>query len=195
MERSIRLTFTVADLQSLGDNTELDEALSDEDFDSHSSVNASRPGQTSSGNSGEDQATGGEREFDDEDMEPGFPARVNVTIEKPGGGALLVQTVVQDGLFEVEDVSYFSKPELANAQSADKDWERQSLYSGPPFSNLDEDLQTYFDRYLEERGINEQLATIIPDYIQVKEQNEYVRWLESKFIHAVLIFGLFNFVY
>jgi len=175
----IRLTFTVADLQSLGDNTELDEALSDEDFDSHSSVSASRPGQTSSGTSGEDRATGGEREFDDEDMEPGFPARVNVTIEKPGSGALLVQTVVQDGLFEVEDVSYFSKPELANAQSADKDWERQSLYSGPPFSNLDEDLQTYFDRYLEERGINEQLATIIPDYIQVKEQNEYVRWLEN----------------
>jgi complement component 1 Q subcomponent-binding protein len=69
---------------------------------------------------------------------------------------------------------------LAHAATAEKDWARQSLYAGPPFENLDEDLQTYLERYLEERGINAELANMIPDYIQVKEQKEYVRWLESK---------------
>jgi complement component 1 Q subcomponent-binding protein len=116
----------------------------------------------------------------DRDLEPSFPARVNVTIEKPNNGALLIQTVAQDGLFQIEEVSYFSKPDLAHAQTAEKDWARQSLYAGPPFENLDEDLQTFLERYLEERGINAELANMIPDYIQVKEQKEYVRWLESK---------------
>jgi complement component 1 Q subcomponent-binding protein len=103
-----------------------------------------------------------------------------VTIEKPGNGALLIQTLAQDGLFQIEEVSFFSKPDLAHAVTAEKDWTRQSLYSGPPFENLDEDLQSYLERYLEERGINAELANMIPDYIQVKEQKEYVRWLESK---------------
>merc|ERR1712187_932281 len=94
-------------------------------------------------------------------MEPSFPARVNVTVEKPGNGALLIQT------------------ELAHAQTAEKDWARQSLYAGPPFENLDEELQTFLERFLEERGINAELANMIPDYIQVKEQKEYVRWLEN----------------
>lgn len=130
----------------------------------------------------EDRVAPSDRENDplDRDFEPSFPARVNVTIEKPGNGAILIQTVAQDGLFQIEEVSYFSQPDLAHAQTAEKDWARQSLYAGPPFENLDEDLQTFLERYLEERGINAELANMIPDYIQVKEQKEYVRWLESK---------------
>lgn len=124
----------------------------------------------------------------DPDAEPDFPARVNVTIEKPGSGALLIQTVVQNGYFQIEDLSYFAKPDLAHAQTAEKDWARQALYSGPPFGNLDETLQGLLDRYLEERGIDSELATMIPDYIQVKEQKEYVTWLESKFCIFIFAF-------
>ncbi|KAL5337345.1 mitochondrial glycoprotein [Aspergillus crustosus] len=173
----IRLTFTVADLQNLSEQEDLD-ALNDElDFQGHQPVNqgngknfAQHP---------EDSIAPADRELGDEDLEPSFPARVNVTIEKPGNGALLIQTIAQDGLFQIEEVSFFSKPDLAHAVTAEKDWARQSLYAGPPFENLDEDLQTYLERYLEERGINAELANMIPDYIQVKEQKEYVRWLEN----------------
>jgi complement component 1 Q subcomponent-binding protein len=155
------------------------DALNDElDFQGHQPVNqgngknfAQHP---------EDSLAPADRELGEEDLEPSFPARVNVTIEKPGNGALLIQTVAQDGLFQVEEVSFFSKPDLAHAATAEKDWARQSLYAGPPFENLDEDLQTFLERYLEERGINAELANMIPDYIQVKEQKEYVRWLESE---------------
>ncbi|PWY92654.1 matrix protein [Aspergillus heteromorphus CBS 117.55] len=154
----IRLTFTVADLQNLSEQEEFgDEALDELDGDRNGSRDAAA----------------------EEDMEPSFPARVNITIEKPGNGALLIQTVAQDGLFQVEEASFFSKPDLAHAQTAEKDWARQSLYSGPPFENLDEELQSFLERYLEERGINAELANMIPDYIQVKEQKEYVRWIES----------------
>lgn len=181
---SIRVTFTVADLQNLSEQEDFDDAaLSDELDYQHQPVNQSRP----SGNvpsHTEDRVAPADRELDDDldrDLEPSFPARVNVTVEKPGSGALLIQTIAQDGVFQVEEVSYFNKSDLAHAQTAEKDWARQSLYAGPPFENLDEDLQSYIERYLEERGINAELANVIPDYIQVKEQKEYVRWLESKF--------------
>ncbi|KAF9892958.1 Mitochondrial acidic protein mam33 [Aspergillus nanangensis] len=167
----IRLTFTVADLQNLSEQEDFDDAALDEmNFESGQAANASQ-----------DAKAPADRDLDDldRDLEPSFPARVNVTIEKPSNGSLLIQTVAQDGLFQIEEVSYFSKPDLAHAQTAEKDWARQSLYAGPPFENLDEDLQTFMERYLEERGVNAELANMIPDYIQVKEQKEYVRWIEN----------------
>ncbi|KAI9370138.1 mitochondrial glycoprotein [Aspergillus egyptiacus] len=180
-KEEIRLTFTVADLQNLSEQEDFDAGLTDElDFEGHSPVNQGRNGGNVSQHP-EDRVAPADREMDDveRDFEPSFPVRVNVTIEKPGNGALLIQTIAQDGLFQVEEVSYFNKPDLAHAETAEKDWARQSLYAGPPFENLDEDLQTYLERYLEERGINSELANMIPDYIQVKEQKEYVRWLEN----------------
>ncbi|RDW86759.1 MAM33 family protein [Aspergillus mulundensis] len=170
----IRLTFTVADLQNLSEHDDID-ALTDElDYQGHQPVNQ---GSGNFAQHPEDSVAPADRE--NGDLEPSFPARVNITIEKDGKGALLIQTLAQDGLFQVEEVSYFNKPDLAQAATAEKDWARQSLYAGPPFENLDEDLQTYIERYLEERGINAELANMIPDYIQVKEQKEYVRWLEN----------------
>ena len=178
----IRLTFTVADLQNLSEQEDFDDAaLSDEmDYDGHQPANKGPGGNVAQ--HAEDRVAPSDRDVDplDRDMEPSFPARVNVTVEKPGNGALLIQTVAQDGLFQIEEVSYFNQPDLAHAQTAEKDWARQSLYAGPPFENLDEDLQSFLERYLDERGVNAELANMIPDYIQVKEQKEYVRWLESK---------------
>ncbi|RCH81031.1 hypothetical protein CU097_000071, partial [Rhizopus azygosporus] len=34
-------------------------------------------------------------------------------------------------------------------------------------------------RYLEERGINSALANFLPDYIEYKEQKEYIQWLDN----------------
>lgn len=91
-----------------------------------------------------------------------------------------VETLAQDGLIQIENVSYFDKVELANANTAEKEWTRQSLYAGPPFGNLDEELQILLERYLDERGIDAALASFVPDYIDFKEQKEYVRWLGRK---------------
>lgn len=181
------MTFTVADLQNLSESEHLnDEALEDE-FDG---LEDSQQGAVNKGRGDnmkvapEDRVSpsdqeGAEEGFEDEN-EPSFPARVNVTIDKPGKGAVHVETVAQDGLIQIENVSYFSKPELANAQTAEKEWSRQSLYSGPPFGNLDEDVQVLLERYLDERGIDAGLASFVPDYIEFKEQREYVGWLSSK---------------
>ncbi|EEA18977.1 Mitochondrial acidic protein mam33 [Talaromyces marneffei ATCC 18224] len=167
----IRATFTVSDLQNVAED-EFD-GLSESDYEN---INQGQSGEHISTRP-EDSIASSDRDFDGEI--PGFPVRVNITIEKPGNGALLIQTTASDGMFEIHEVSHFDKADLAEAETAEKDWHRQSLYSGPAYGNLDEDLQTLFDRYLEERGFNAELANIIPDYITVKEQKEYTRWLET----------------
>ncbi len=80
----------------------------------------------------------------------------------------------------IDNVYYFPNPELADAKSAEKDWQKRGMYTGPPFGNLDEDLQVLLERYLDERGVNTHLALFVPDYIDFKEQREYLRWLSSK---------------
>ena len=52
-----------------------------------------------------------------------------------------------------------------------------NLYTGPPFQQLDEEVQGLLEQYLDVRGINTALALFIPDYIDVKEQKEYLGWL------------------
>ncbi len=119
---------------------------------------------------------------DDVGQDPSFPARVNITIEKPGKGAMHVEAIAQDGEIVIENVYYFPKAEHADAKTADQEWARRNLYAGPPFGNLDEELQVILERYLEERGINTALALWIPEYIDFKEQREYLNWLSSTYI-------------
>jgi complement component 1 Q subcomponent-binding protein len=57
--------------------------------------------------------------------------------------------------------------------------QRSNQYSGPPFEQLDEELQSYLDEYLSVRGISNQLAILVPDYVDVKEQKEYLGWLKA----------------
>lgn len=116
----------------------------------------------------------------DDQGQPGFPARLNVLIEKPGKGVMQVGILLQDGEVIIEDIAYHSKPELADAQTAELDWSKRNLYTGPPFGNLDSDLQLLLERYLDERGINTELSLWIPEYIDYKEQREYLNWLSSK---------------
>lgn len=116
----------------------------------------------------------------DREQEPSFPVRVNVFIEKAGRGCLQFEMTAEDGHIFIENVYYFGKAELAHAKTAESDWARRNLYTGPPFGNLDEDLQVLLERYLEERGIDARLALWVPEYIDFKEQREYLNWLSSK---------------
>ena len=81
-----------------------------------------------------------------------------------------VDAVCQDGAFLVENVSFYTDAETGTALTADADWKRRGLYLGPTFENLDPGVQDEFERFLEERGINESLALFIPDYAEYKEQ-------------------------
>ncbi|KAI9877457.1 MAG: hypothetical protein M1830_003841 [Pleopsidium flavum] len=209
-DESIRITFSIADLNTLDqdpDQYSEDKALYDEDnadmpTDTQSGGAQSKgtvnQGRTKGGNinvAPEDSIAPADRPelADDEAPESGegeqeqsFPARVNVTIEKAGKGAVQIETVAQDGMIAIDNVYYFPDAELADAKTAEKDWSRRGMYTGPPFGNLDEDLQVLLERYLDERGVNTALALFVPDYIDFKEQREYLNWLSNvkSFIEA-----------
>jgi len=190
-DEKIRLTFTTADLNSNTAGEELveDEAFDDVDMDAQSgganTKGAINQGKTPDGNirvAPEDRISPADREEledDYEDGNQGFPARASITIERPGKGAIAIEATAQDGDFLIEDLYYFPQSDLADPATAEKDWSRRTLYTGPPFNNLDEDLQILLEKYLEERGINTRLAIFIPDYIDHKEQKEYIRWLNN----------------
>jgi hypothetical protein len=54
--------------------------------------------------------------------------------------------------------------------TAEADWKRRGLYIGPAFDTLDVGLQDEFEKFLQERGINETVAAFIPEYCAYKEQ-------------------------
>lgn len=193
------MTFSIADFNTYEDTEGAeDPAMYDEDDNpiemptetqsgGANTKGAINQGRTSGGNirvAPEDDIAPADRpELQDEDPEaqPSFPARVQVTVAKGGKGALTVECICQDGEMTIDNVYYFPTAELAEAKTAEKDWARRSLYTGPPFGQLDEDLQALLERYLDDRGINTSMALFIPDYIDMKEQKEYIRWLGSKF--------------
>ncbi|KAH0562092.1 hypothetical protein GP486_003208 [Trichoglossum hirsutum] len=220
---SIKVVFSIADLNTLDtdsdrydDSVLYDEEASAEDGQSggtqyKSTTNVNRTRSSNANAAPESKATPADSSelADDEtpdsslgeDQEPSFPARVNVTIKKAGHGAMQIETVAQDGMIVIDNVYYYPSPELADAKSAEKDWQRRGMYTGPPFGNLDEDLQVLLERYLDERGVNTALALFIPDYIDYKEQREYISWLSSEslttpsnFVRILTVLDVKNFV-
>jgi len=46
-------------------------------------------------------------------------------------------------------------------------------------SDLDENLQKAFHRYLEIRGIKPSFTTFLADYVANKDSREYLQWLKD----------------
>ncbi|KAH6879390.1 regulatory protein suaprga1 [Coprinopsis sp. MPI-PUGE-AT-0042] len=108
-----------------------------------------------------------------------YPLRASLNITKSNGpGALNVDMVVQEGHFLVENVSFYEDAKVGTELTAEADWKRRGMYIGPQFDTLDIGLQEEFEKFLQERGINESIAQFIPDYAEFKEQKEYVKWLD-----------------
>jgi len=177
-DEHIRVTFSIADLNAIDPEADYqDRALNDEDDMDNENINQ---GDKNFKVAPEDSIAPADEEEDamDEPQES-FPARVNIVIEKRGKGALAVETVAQDGQIIIDNVFFYPDAAHAYAKTPEKAHERADMYVGPPFGNLDEDLQVLLERYLDERGINTALALFVPDYIDMKEQKEYLRWLEN----------------
>ncbi|CAI9767551.1 unnamed protein product [Fraxinus pennsylvanica] len=64
--------------------------------------------------------------------------------------------------------------------------EEQIAYEGPDFSDLDENLQKAFHKYLEIRGIKPSTTNFLHEYMIGKDSKEYVTWLKNlkKFVEA-----------
>ncbi|KAI9643668.1 Mitochondrial acidic protein mam33 [Ciborinia camelliae] len=169
-DEKIRVSFSIADLNAYDPESDgfQDPAVSDEDMDFDHLDNMKN-----------NEHLDDENASNDDGESRGFPARVNIIVEKADKGALAIETVAEGGAIVVENIYYYADAAHAYAKTTEAAHQRQDLYVGPPFANLDEDLQVLMERYLDERGINQALAIFVPDYIDAKEQTEYFRWLKN----------------
>lgn len=125
---------------------------------------------------------GAEAEDADADAEPSntSPIRASLSITKSNGsGALNIDAVCQEGRFIVDNIAYYKDAQEGTELTAEADWKRRGLYLGPVFETLDTGVQEEFEKYLTERGVDDTLATFIPEYAEYKEQQEYVKWLSN----------------
>ncbi|KAK1451392.1 hypothetical protein CMEL01_05966 [Colletotrichum melonis] len=181
-EEKITITFSIADLANYDPEMyDQDRALEDEEFESDVQNPNKQSGVQSSGGA---RSANAEEQLEEEEGdldEAAPPCRLSIVVEKPGKtpGALNIDATAQDGAIVVDNMFYYEDGKLAHASNAEVAHARSDIYPGPPFGSLDEDLQILMERYLEERGITQALAVFAPDYIDVKEQREYVRWLSN----------------
>ncbi|CAN6470859.1 unnamed protein product [Victoria cruziana] len=52
-------------------------------------------------------------------------------------------------------------------------------YIGPDFAELDDELQDALQEFLEARGVNDELAIFLHQYMLNKDKAEYIHWLEK----------------
>lgn len=192
----IKITFSIDDLNNMDEDPDAmqDPSLMDEMDDpadmptdtqsgGANTKGAVNQGRTRDGNlrvAPEDRIAPADREeLADEDEveepEPSFPAHLSISVERAGKGVLEIDATAQDGILAINNVNYVKDKKLLEPGNV----ELANTYTGPPFGNLDEDLQVLFEKYLEERGINTNFALFVPEYIDFKEQKEYLNWLSG----------------
>lgn len=109
-------------------------------------------------------------------------ANVNVVVVKEADkSAVSIELLMNlsEGAFYVDSVTPFPTADAAMNESAEAEVKRELVYHGPPFSNLDEELQETLEAYLESRGITEELATFVGGFSEYKENQEYIKWLKD----------------
>jgi complement component 1 Q subcomponent-binding protein len=110
------------------------------------------------------------------------PVGITLEVTRQGReGALLIEASVSNGSVVLEEFYYLKGAELAQPKTFEAEKTRSELYPGPSFNNLDEDLQDLLYNYVAEWGVNEELALFVVEYIEHKEQKDYVKWLTGKF--------------
>ncbi|KAM0338534.1 hypothetical protein ACHAPU_011294 [Fusarium lateritium] len=168
-EEKITISFSIADITNYDPYAE-ENALEEEAFEEEGSQRSAR-------NSEEID----EEIDEDAEEENAAPINLSIVVEKPGkaAGALNIDATAQDGQIVVENLFYYDDAKVAKVESPDAAQKRADVYPGPPFGSLDDDLQVLMERFLEERGITQALAVFVPDYVDVKEQREYTRWLSN----------------
>ncbi|KAF2716625.1 regulatory protein-like protein suaprga1 [Polychaeton citri CBS 116435] len=189
-DEEITVAFSIVDFNTQmmdPEVTEEDDAMMDEEdaeiergqSGGANSKGAINQGRTSEGNfkvAPEDNVAPADRDDlrdPEDDSQPAFPANLTVTIARPSNGVIRFNMVTDSGELTIHSLATYSNEAAANAVTG----EESKLYSGPPFQQLDEEVQNLIEGYLDDRGINSALALFVPEYIDVKEQKEYLNWL------------------
>eukprot|EP01031_Cornospumella_fuschlensis_P037399 gene37399-45416_t len=117
----------------------------------------------------DDEDHGAGDEDNEDEMVNNFGIDFETTITK-GKGKLVLHCTATD-----DDVVYRNLRYLPSEKANDD----MEFYGGPTLEDLDENLQSAIDGFLEKRGIDRELSFFVMAYAREKEQKEYVRWLRN----------------
>jgi len=106
--------------------------------------------------------------------------RYQVILSKPKKGALIVSgNTTPSGKFAIGTIAHCSDGAKAAERTPEGERYRASVWEGSRFDDLPSHVRTGFVRYLQKRGIDDELAMFVREYVKQKEQIEYVNWLEG----------------
>lgn len=106
--------------------------------------------------------------FDEDETETLSRVAFNVSVTKKDVSLVFECTSTGEDLV-IEHVSHEPKDGT----------DSESVYTGPVFQELDENLQLEFTKYLETRGVNADLGEYLRHLVYDKEQKEYIAWLKK----------------
>ncbi|PKA60383.1 Uncharacterized protein AXF42_Ash008443 [Apostasia shenzhenica] len=120
---------------------------------------------------GEDNEDGDDDEDEDDDQKSKIQQSISlhITIDKGEGPILEFGCNLNSDELQIETMETKSRD----------DSDGQGAYQGPDFSDLDENLQKAFHKYLEVRGFQDSLHSFLHEYMMNKDEREYLTWLKN----------------
>lgn len=118
-----------------------------------------------------------EEEEHEEEVEDVDIVSLAIRVSKPGkaGDLLFTAAVAMDEQPALEVVSV----QLAQPGASLVDLANSGSYEGPVFTELDANLQRAFASYLQDRGLDDRFTEAVRDLADLKEEGEYLSWLEQ----------------
>ncbi|CAM6083210.1 unnamed protein product [Calypogeia fissa] len=109
---------------------------------------------------------------EDEDMDAsGLGSCVNMTITINKGA--------DNPTLEISAASYGTQITIEHVYFWEDKDSKEAVYEGPNFLQLDEEVQTQFEKFIKARGVNKELTGYLFTILADKEQREYMRWLQK----------------
>ncbi|KAJ1762719.1 Mitochondrial acidic protein mam33 [Coemansia sp. RSA 1935] len=120
-----------------------------------------------------------EAEINADDTPEDFAIGFTATISKNSTDMLFLELESNEGEVGVNHMRFLSNKDVSDISGMDLEWVRQKAYCGPLFGQLSDDLKENIDAFLAERNIDTGLTLFMQDYIEHKEQSEYLNWLRK----------------
>ncbi|EQC34039.1 hypothetical protein SDRG_08254 [Saprolegnia diclina VS20] len=117
----------------------------------------------------EDEEEEAEGDYEGDEEDDVLPS-IRFTARIVKNNEALIFDCVASSILTIDSVMHLEE----NADEVDN-----SAYHGPRFIDLENDVQEAFADYLNDRHINDDLANFIMEYADLKEQKEYVTFLEN----------------
>ncbi|KCV68605.1 hypothetical protein H696_04898 [Fonticula alba] len=127
---------------------------------------------------GMDDEEGGEQ-FNNQNV-PHAPFVANII--RRGGenpGVLAFELIADDGDIYIDGIYFGKDIDVMLSRELNDEYKRSLIYSGPNFNTLPEDLQRTWFEFLGERKIDAAMSDFIPQYIDYKENKDYIGWLND----------------